>query len=346
MHKENKNLEQFISNFEQFEQNFNGQKSESIQDLRKIAINHLLEKGFPTMRDEEWRFTDINPILTQNFNITPAGKESNMNKSDIDHLLYKNWNGPQLVFIDGYFAKHLSNLNVEQAGITLDSLATIIKQDQQTLMDAFTNYETFNENAFSALNTAFISDGVILKVEKNVIAKQPIHLLYIATENEKAQFINPRNIIFMSESSQATIVESFFSLGSNQYFNNPVTEIRNAENTKLNHIKVQNESDAAFHIGSIFVDQKQNSNYFSTSVSFGGKIARNNIYTKLDGEGIETTLNGLYMGNGNQLTDNNTFIDHSKPHCNSHEIYQGILTDKAHGVFSGTIMVHRRQTIK
>ena len=149
-----------------------------------------------------------------------------------------------------------------------------------------------------------------------------------------------RNLIFLSENSQARIVESHFNLKDGLYFNNPVSEIRIAENSRLNHIRIQNESNKAYHIGSIFVDQKQNSHYFSTSLSFGGKIARNNIYTKLDGEGIEAILNGLYMGHGDQLVDNHTFIDHMKPNCESHELYQGILTDNANGVFSGKIMVH------
>lgn len=340
MHKEKSNIQPYINNFKLFEQNLNGQENEPIHEFRKTAINHLIENGFPSTRDEDWRFTDISPILSESFNLPDVSVQSDIKKSDIEHLLYKNWLGPELVFIDGFFAENLSDFNLLQKGVVINNLATLIKSDQQNLLDTFTDYETFNENAFSTLNTAFIRDGVVIKMDKNVAADQPIHLLYIATENDNAKLINPRNLIYLSENSQATVVESHFSLAKGQYFNNPVTEIRISENGKLNHIRIQNESSEAFHIGSIFVDQKKNSNYFSTSLSFGAKIARNNIYTNLDGEVIETRLNGLYMGHGNQLIDNHTFIDHANPHCESHELYQGILTDNANGVFSGKIMVH------
>ena len=338
--QDNTILQPYITNFELFKQNQDNQSDDPIHDLRRTAFNHLLEKGFPTKREEEWRFTDINPILSESFTLADSDNIANIKKSDIAHLTFKNWSGPMLVFIDGHFAEHLSDMNAGQSGLTINSLDFVLKNDQKSLLDTFVEFETYSENAFSALNTAFIKDGAVIKLEKNVIADKPIHLLYISTKQNKPQLINPRNLIYLSENSQAALVESHFNLNDGEYFNNPVTEIRIAENARLNHIRIQNESGMAFHIGSIFVDQKQNSHYFSTSLTFGGKIARNNIYTKLDGEGIESILNGLYMGHGDQLLDNHTFIDHAKPRCESHELYQGILTDNANGVFSGKIMVH------
>ena len=336
--QDNTILQPYITNFELFKQNQDNQSDDPIHDLRKTAFNHLLEKGFPTKREEEWRFTDINPILSESFTLADSDNIANIKKSDIAHLTFKNWSGTMLVFIDGQFAEHLSDMNAGQSGLTINSLDFVLKNDQKSLLDSFVEFETYSENAFSALNTAFIKDGAVIKLEKN--ADKPIHLLYISTKQNKPQLINPRNLIYLSENSQAALVESHFNLNDGEYFNNPVTEIRIAENARLNHIRIQNESGMAFHIGSIFVDQKQNSHYFSTSLTFGGKIARNNIYTKLDGEGIESILNGLYMGHGDQLLDNHTFIDHAKPRCESHELYQGILTDNANGVFSGKIMVH------
>jgi Fe-S cluster assembly protein SufD len=338
--QDNTILQPYITNFELFKQNQDNQSDDPIHDLRRTAFNHLLEKGFPTKREEEWRFTDINPILSESFTLADSDNIANIKKSDIAHLTFKNWSGTMLVFIDGQFAEHLSDMNAGQSGLTINSLDFVLKNDQKSLLDTFVEFETYSENAFSALNTAFIKDGAVIKLEKNVIADKPIHLLYISTKRNKPQLINPRNLIYLSENSQAALVESHFNLNDGEYFNNPVTEIRIAENARLNHIRIQNESGMAFHIGSIFVDQKQNSHYFSTSLTFGGKIARNNIYTKLDGEGIESILNGLYMGHGDQLLDNHTFIDHAKPRCESHELYQGILTDNANGVFSGKIMVH------
>ncbi len=340
MNKDNTNLQQYLCNFNLFEENLNASINKPIHDLRKMALNHLLDKGFPTKHDEEWRFTDINPILSESFALADSNRLINIKKSDIKPLIFENWSGPQLVFIDGFYADHLSDLSINQVGITVGSLKIMLEKGQKSLMDSFEGFETYKENAFSALNTAFIKDGAVVKLEKNVIADKPIHILYIVTTHNKPQLVNPRNLIYLSENSQATIVESHFSLKDGRYFNNPVSEIHIAENARLNHIRIQNESSKAYHIGSIFVDQKQNSHYFSTSLSFGGKITRNHIYTKLDGEGIEAILNGLYMGHGDQLIDNHTFIDHVKPYCQSHELYQGILTDNANGVFSGKIMVH------
>jgi Fe-S cluster assembly protein SufD len=337
---QDKNLEQYIANFKLLEDRLNGQKNGPVHDLRKVAFNHLLDTGFPTTREEEWRFTDIKPLLSNNFTLVQPKSETKLTRADIDHLLFKDWKGPQLVFVDGYYRHELSSPEIKQKGIVLNSLGNMMKIDEKALLDTFAGYEVFSENAFSALNTAFINDGMVLKIEKNVVADQPIHFLYIATENEQAQFLNPRNLVHVAENSQAEIVESHYGLTENQYFNNAVTEIRLEENAYLKHIRVQNESTSAFHMCSVFVDQKANSHYFSTSISFGGKITRNNIYTRLLGEGVETILNGLYMGHGSQHIDNNTYIDHVKPHCNSHELYQGILTDKAHGVFGGKIMVH------
>jgi Fe-S cluster assembly protein SufD len=153
--------------------------------------------------------------------------------------------------------------------------------------------------------------------------------------------MHPRNLIYVEKNSALSVVESYFSAGSGVYFNNPVTELKIEENARLNHVRIQNENTNAYHVGNIFTDQDRNSVYHSTSVTFGGRISRNNYYARLNGEGIETTLNGLYLGHGKQLIDNHTFLDHAKPHCTSHEVYQGILTDKANAVFSGKIMVRQ-----
>jgi len=340
MTQENQQLTQYISKFDQFEKSLNGQKEQSVHQLRKKAFNTLVETGFPTSRDEEWRFTNINPILENNYEQILADDKVPISKEEVEPFLYKEWSGPQLVFIDGIFSDLYSTTGKRQNGITVTHLASAMSSDQDELISTFGHYETFKENAFSALNTAFLNDGAVVKIEENAIIIEPVHLVYISSNRKKAQVSHPRNLIILGENSQATIVESFNSLDNHKYFNNVVTEISIEANAKLNHIRIQNESQNAFHIGNVFVEQKQDSNYLSTSIVFGGLIARNNIYANLNGEGIESTLNGLYMGHGDQLIDNHTFLDHVKPHCNSNEIYQGILTGSANGVFSGKIMVH------
>ena len=180
MNKDNTNLQQYLSNFNLFEQNLNASNNKPIHDLRKTALNHLLEKGFPTKHDEEWRFTDINPILSENFTLVDSNRLINIRKSDIEPLIFENGFGPQIVFIDGCYAEHLSDFKLNQTGITVGSLKIMLENDQKSLLDSFKGFETYKENAFSALNTALIKDGAVVKLEKNVIADKPIHILHIA----------------------------------------------------------------------------------------------------------------------------------------------------------------------
>lgn len=339
MKQENIHLEQYIAHFDQFENSLNGQKSSPLHQLRRKAFDRFLDVGFPNRRQEEWRFTNINPLLEAKFQPKFQGSEKKLTAGDIKSFLYDDLSATQLVFIDGYFAPDLSLKDETGDDLIITSFSQITNWQDSDVFSIFMDYETYKEDAFTALNTAFLLDGAVIKVKDNTAIERPIHLLHITTDEHPDQVTYPRNMIFIGKNSQATILESYFSLGSNRYFNNSVTELHVSENGNLNHIRLQNESKAAFHIGNVFVDQKPNSHYFSSSVTFGAAISRVNISTRLDGQACETTLNGLYMGHGNQLIDNHTFIDHANPHCNSYESYQGILTDQAHGVFSGKIMV-------
>jgi len=339
MKQENIHLEQYITHFDQFEHLLNGQKDSPLHQLRRKAFDRFLSVGFPNRRQEEWRFTNINPLLEAKFQPKFQSSEKKLAAGDIKAFLYDDLSATQLVFIDGYFAPQLSLREETEKDLIITSFSQIKNWQDSDIFSIFMDYETYKEDAFTALNTAFLLDGAVIKVKDNTAIDRPIHLLHITTNEHPDQVTYPRNMVFIGRNSQATILESYFSLGGNRYFTNTVTEIHVSENGNLNHIRLQNESIAAFHIGSVYVDQKPNSHYFSSSITFGAAISRINISARLDGQGCEATLNGLYMGHGNQLIDNHTFIDHANPHCNSYESYQGILTDQAHGVFSGKILV-------
>lgn len=340
MNKEKNNLEQYITNFEIFEKNLNGQKDRPVHQLRKNAFDRFLSQGFPNQREEEWRFTNITPLLNRKFSVNLAGIDSTVTRSQVKPFLYKEWPGSELVFINGSFSSQLSSLKQGSDLLKIGYLAEMLTSEEE-ILKTFMDYGNYKEDAFIALNNAFLYDGALIKVADNRVLEHPVHIIYLNTPNLEDQVIHPRNLIFLGKNSQATIVESYFNLAENVYFNNTVTEIRLNEEARLNHIRIQAESTKAYHIGNVYVDQNRSSHYFSTSVTFGGALSRINIAARLNGEGCECTLNGLYMGHGQQLIDNHTFLDHVKPHCNSHEVYQGILSDRANGVFSGKILVRQ-----
>jgi len=197
----------------------------------------------------------------------------------------------------------------------------------------------FDQHAFVALNTAFLDDGAYLKLPAGAIVPQPIHVLFITTSAAGRPVTHPRVLIVLEPNSQASVVETYAGDPDAAYFTNAVTEIVLGENAVLHHCKVQHESAAAYHIGSMQVRAGRSSTCASHSISLGGALVRNDIVAVLNGEGAECTLNGLYLADGQRLVDNHTTIDHAQPHCASREVYKGILADRARGVFNGKIVV-------
>ena len=200
-------------------------------------------------------------------------------------------------------------------------------------------YARFQSHAFVALNTAALEDGAFISIPRNAVVDEPIHLLFVSTATEHPTVSHPRTLILAGENSQATIVETYVGPEGDVYFTNAVTEVVCAENAVIDHYKVQRESLAAFHIATMQVQLARSSNFTSHSIGLGGRLVRNDANAVLGGEGGECTLNGVYLANGRQLMDNHTAIDHAMPHCNSHEVYKGIIDGHARGVFNGKIFV-------
>jgi Fe-S cluster assembly protein SufD len=215
-------------------------------------------------------------------------------------------------------------------------------------------YARYRDRAFVALNTALMEDGAYVRIPRGVIVEEPIHLLFVGSAADGAPAVShPRILIVAEENSQATVIETFVGVGDGVgrptpglpdggvYFTNAVTEIVAAENAVLDHYRVQRESETAFHIATQWVQQARSSNFASHAISLGGALVRTDITAVLDGPGIESTLNGLYVVGGQQHVDTHTAIDHAQPHCNSHELYKGILDGRATAVFNGKIFVRQ-----
>lgn len=329
-------VENYIEYFKTFETQHNGRQEGALQAQRRLAMETFARQGFPTLKDEEWRFTNLGNLLETGVHPLVSTRAVECDQSLIAPYLFNDWPGAQLVFINGVYSDQLSVRT--ESELPLASLRKILESGQydsellpQLLM---------GEDAFGYLNAMFMMDGVLIDVPDNLNVAHPVHILYLNTASGQPRGIFPRNIMRIGRNARLSVVESYASLDDNSNFTNTFSQIALQDNAELNHHKIQNESLNGFHFGNTFIDMARDARYTSGSITFGGRLVRNNISARLNGPGAEATLNGLYMGHNSQHIDNHTRIDHVAPNCASHELYQGILNDQARGVFSGKIMVH------
>ena len=280
------------------------------------------EMGFPTTRDEDWRFTSVAPIAELEFTAAEADAAAKL-----EGCIFSEIDGPQLVFVNGHFSNELSGVGELPEGMEIGNLASA----------AFKPCEA--EDAFGALNAASFTDGSRVRVADGVCFETPIRVYYLSTGGDGAT-ANIRNHITLGANSKATILESWTGADA-AYFNNTITELYIGDNAQLEHVKFQDESTAAFHVAGLHATMGRDCRVAHHSIALGGRIARNNIRARLDGTGIEAVLNGLYLPRGKQLIDHHMVVDHLQPHCDSHEYFNGILDDHARAVFHGRIHVHK-----
>jgi Fe-S cluster assembly protein SufD len=308
--------------------------------LREAAIARFAELGFPTTHLEEWKYTNVAPIVRTPFTPTGDDLDGPTVVRALARAVYQGSHGPRLVFVNGHYAPQFSGIHPLPQGMRLESLATALSGERARVEPYLAHYASYQEHAFAALNTAFMQDGAFLVIPKGALVEEPIHLVFVSTARGEATVAYPRNLILLEPGSQATIVESYVGLEDTVSLTNAVTEIVLGENAVLEHHKLQQESLHGFHVAVMQVSQGRSSQFTSHSIALGGALVRNELNAVLDGEGGECTLDGLYMAAGEQHVDNHTRIDHVTPHCTSRELYKGVLDGRARGVFSGKIYVH------
>ena len=306
-----------------------------LQTLRKQGMARFQALGFPTTKNEDWHFTSVAPIAERAFRPSAAGAV--IEKADIDRFNFGESGWHTVVFVNGVFSKDLSSHAPLGDKVRVTSLASSIKAGTAGIDRYIGKIASFKQHAFTALNTAFMSDGAFIEIGTDAVVEQPIHLLFFS---DGAGVSHPRNLIVTARHSRATVIESYVSLGNGAYFTNAVTEISLGEGSHLDHYKLQRESESAFHVGTVQVREARDSRLHSFSLAVGGSLARTNIYTSLDGDAATCTLNGLYLTDGAQHVDNQTSIEHIAPNCPSHELYKGVLDGRSHGVFNGKVYVH------
>jgi Fe-S cluster assembly protein SufD len=307
-----------------------------VAELRRGAMDRFSEIGFPNVRQEEWRFTDVAPIARTEYDLSPVS--SGITRADIEPYSYRDCY--RLVLVNGRLAPELSDLAGLPEGVVVSGLAAALGAGPESAAAELGRHAAYTEHAFVALNTALWSDGALVRVPRGVVLDKPVNLVVLGTPGERPIAFFPRILVVAEESSQLTMVEQYATLGEGRYLSCPVTEIIAHPNAVVDHYKLQRESDTAFHVATFQIHQDRDSNVSSHSISWGGDLVRNDVNAILAGEGCDANLNGLYLVEGNQLVDYHMRVEHAAPHCDSHELFKGILEGSGRSVFNGRIYVH------
>ena len=306
-----------------------------LRELREQGIERFADLGFPSTRDEHWRYTSVAPIAAQRLRVAlPAPVPA---PEALAPFLFPGLDAHRLVFVNGRYAAELSAPGSLPDGVHLDSLAQVLAAAPERARPALSGLAL--RTGFDALHQAFLADGVWLELAAGVALARPVHLVHLGVGAAEPALANLRTVISLGARAEARVIESFGSLGSGAGLTTAVTTVVLAEGAALEHFKLQEEAATVDHVARVEVRQGRDSRYTSHSVSLGGGITRNDITSTLEGEGAECTLNGLYMAAGRQHVDFHTTIDHAEPRGTSRELYKGILGGRARGVFNGRILV-------
>src|SRR5216684_3724783 len=331
---------------EAFRQATQGRASDEpawLQSLRENSFDQFEQAGFPNIKQEEWKYTNVTSIAKANFvpvltrNGTVLAKDSGLQP-----FIYEEARHSRLVFINGMFRKELSSTSALPDGVVAMDLREALRNGQyETIVREYLEHPPL-ANGFAALNTALFTSGLFLKLPRGISIEAPIHLLFIgegAVENSPPAAF-PRVMIVAEENSSATIIESYASpQDDGVYLTNAIVDLSLAEGARLQHYKIQRESMGAFHVATTRAELGPNSSYNTTTINFGAALSRHDIRVQMDHEGAECSVDGLYMVDGSQHTDTHSVIDHRQPHCTSHQLYKGILDGKSRAVFNGKVFV-------
>ncbi len=308
------------------------------ENTREEAINNFVKLGFPTLRDEDWRFTNIVPIVKSQYSIS-TDVTTKLENIDINRYLIHGLDSHLMVFVDGVYSAELSSINDTDDNILIKPISIALSDNTDIVEKHLFSCADIKLEAFTALNTAYFTDGAFVYVPSNTELDKTVEVLYISA-NPVSSMNSPRNLIVVEKSSKAQVIEHYVSLSDSVYLSNTVSEVIIGENSTVDHYLIEQDSKKAYNISSLEVKQSANSNLNSHSFLLGGAIVRNNIHPVLCGQGCNSNINGLFLPSGRQHIDNFMKVEHASPHCDSRQVYNGILADKSKGVFHGRIIVH------
>jgi Fe-S cluster assembly protein SufD len=304
-----------------------------LKTLRAQALERVNALTLPSTHDEAWRFTPLAAFARQSFQ--PLRTPTTLQPHDIKHL-YIEEATTRLVFVDGVPAPQLSSVSLDDS-LLMGTLASLLATQTPDIEQHLGQHLAFQDALFAALNTAFLKDAAVLIVPPNTALATPVHVLFISTQPEVAS--HPRLLLVAGAGSKLTLIEDYVALHEDTYFTNAVAELALGASAQLEHVRLQRESQQAFHMASCTVSQGTASRYHSANVALGGQISRLDITVRQTAEAAECTLDGLALIGGEQLADTHTFIDHAKPHGVSRQLHKCIVGGSAHAVFNGQVMV-------
>ena len=328
---------------EEFERFLSARKAHEpawLQSIRETAFRRFTDLGMPTRKHEDWKYTPVSFYTDVPFAQAETPTQAPA-LADIEAQTGA-LSGLRAIFVDGHFHSELSDLSATTEGVHIGSVADALKEDSSVLKQELQRHVDRNTGrVFEALNLAFFVDGLFVHAPKNTKLEQTLHVVNVSSGTKGASVQQPRNVFVAEQGAQLDIVESYIGLHDGLYWTNAVTEVDVADNAHVTHLRIQEEGKDGRHIASLHAHLSRASNSANHIVSFGGKAVRNDTEAVLSAENAECTLNGLYLSGDNQHVDNRTSLDHARPHCNSYQLYKGVLTEKGKGVFNGHILVRQ-----
>jgi len=328
--------EKLISSFLAFENQVD--VDAYVHDIRSEAIKTFENKGFPSKKEEAWKYTSLNAVLKHDYSVFPK-QENALDYGDIKKYFIHDIDAYKIIFIDGKYSSHLSQTTHDGMDICLMS-AALSKPKYRLVIENYFN-KAATKDSLTSLNTAFSNEGAFIHIPKNKLVEKPIQIIHFSTGNESAVMLQPRNLIVVEENSHVQIIERHQSLTKNPVLTNCVTEVFAKKRAIIDYYKIQNDNSNASLIDNTFINQRQESHCSVHTFSFGGKLTRNNLNFYQKGERINSTLKGITIIGDKQHVDHNTLVHHIEPNCESHQDYKGIFADSSTGVFNGKVVVDK-----
>ncbi len=329
--------DKLISSFLAFEEAYDA--NNDIHQIRNEAIKNFETLGFPSKKEEAWKYTSLNSVLKHDYSVFPK-KEDAIEYRDIKKYLIHDIDTYKLIFVDGIYSSHLSQTTHDKIDVCLMSSA-LSKSKYKPVIDTHFNKLVSQNSGLTSLNTAFSKEGAFIHIHKNKLADKPIQILNFSTGNESALMVQPRNLIIVDENSHVQIIERHQSLTDHPVLTNSVTEVYAGKRAMVDYYKIQNDRENASLIDNTFVEQMEESTVSIHTFSFGGKLTRNNLNFYQKGERADSTLKGVTIIEGKQHVDHNTLVHHTAPNCESHQDYKGIFDENSTGVFNGRVIVDK-----
>ncbi len=328
--------EKLVSSYLAFESHL--EEDSHVHEIRNKAIRTFEENGFPTIKEEAWKYTSLKSILKKDYSIFPKGNTAVEFKDVRQYFLY-DLDTYKIVFIDGIYSSFLSDTTHDGLDVCLLS-AALNKPKYKAVIEAYFN-KIASKNSITSLNTAFAKEGAYINIPKNKEVEKPIEIINFSTGNEAALMVQPRNLIVVGENAHVQIIERHQSLTNNAVFTNSVTELFAEKRAFVDYYKIQNDHKNASLIDNTFVNQERDSNCNVHTFSLGGNITRNNLNFYQNGEHCDSTLKGVTILQEKQHVDHNTLVHHISPNCESHQDYKGLYADESTGIFNGKVVVDK-----